>query len=175
MDHLNDKQLLNMLTNKHTDVALTEHVAVCAACAGRLQALQEPWDVLGQWTVDTPEIDLTERIMDRVQANRPIYLIQPQALIRIAASIIIGVGAGAWLALGSWLVVLSFKLNNEAVAVSHDASPTYIALISAVCMYLVISSAMYIRCLQVHARGSSASQEASDPPTAIHFVEHNEP
>mmetsp|Transcript_19132 Transcript_19132/g.49403 ORF Transcript_19132/g.49403 Transcript_19132/m.49403 type:complete len:266 (-) Transcript_19132:175-972(-) len=107
-------------------------------------------------------------MVDEVPSDNTVHNWRIPVLVR-------AVGAGAWLALGSWLVVLSFKLNNEAIAVSHDPSATYIALISAVCIYLVISSAMYIRCLQVHARGSSASQNASDPPTAIHFVEHNEP
>ena len=58
---------------------------------------KEPWDVLGQWTLDAPDMDLTDQVLSRVQANAPIYLKQPRALIRIAASIVIGVGAGSWL------------------------------------------------------------------------------
>jgi hypothetical protein len=97
MDHLTDKQLLNMLTQPAVDNALTEHVAECDSCAQRLQALEVPWHVLGQWTLDAPDIDLTDSVLSRARGNRPIYLQQPQALIRIAASIIIGVGAGSWL------------------------------------------------------------------------------
>ena len=97
MDHLTDKQLLNIMSQSASDDALNAHLADCDSCAHRLQALKDPWDVLGQWTLDTPEIDLTDQIMSRVQADRSIYLKQPQALIRIAASIIIGVGAGSWL------------------------------------------------------------------------------
>ncbi len=97
MDHLTDKQLLNMLTDSASDPDLTEHAAECDSCAHRLQALKIPWDVLGQWTLDAPEMDLTDQVLSRVRGNRPIYLQQPQALIRIAASIIIGAGVGSWL------------------------------------------------------------------------------
>ncbi|MCF7975791.1 MAG: hypothetical protein K9N55_18380 [Phycisphaerae bacterium] len=97
MDHLTDNQLLNMMSQSALDDALNAHLADCNECAQRFQALKEPWDVLGQWTLDTPEIDLTDQVLSRVAKNRSIYLKQPQALIRIAASIIIGVGAGSWL------------------------------------------------------------------------------
>ncbi len=97
MDHLTDKQLLNILAQPTLDRDLTDHVAGCESCAQRLQSLKEPWDVLGQWAVDSPDIDLTNRIMSKVQADAPIFLQQPRALIRIAASIIIGVGVGSWL------------------------------------------------------------------------------
>ena len=98
MDHLTDKQLLNMLSQSALDNALNKHLADCDSCAQKLQALKEPWDMLGQWTLDAPDVDLTDEVLSRVQGNRPIYLQQPQALIRIAASIIIGVGVGSWLA-----------------------------------------------------------------------------
>jgi len=97
MDHLTDKQLLNELTRPGLDKALTEHMAICKECAAKLQALRSPWDVLGQWTLDTPDIDLTDQVLARAQTNASIYLKQPKALIRIAASVIIGVGAGSWL------------------------------------------------------------------------------
>lgn len=99
MDHLTDKQLLNMLTDSARDHDLTEHVAQCNSCADRLEALKVSWDVLGQWAIDTPDIDVTDQVLSKAQAqnSRPIMLQQPQALIRVAASIIIGVGAGSWL------------------------------------------------------------------------------
>ncbi len=97
MDHLTDKQILNMLAHPDADALMTEHVAGCEYCAQRLQALRDPWDVLGQWAVDAPDIDLTDQILGKIQGNAPIFLLQPRALIRIAASIVIGVGAGSWL------------------------------------------------------------------------------
>jgi len=93
---LNDKQLLEMLNHELPDKAF-EHFAACASCAERLQALQESWDLLGQWTIDVPDVDLTDRILSHVQCIRPIYLWQTQTLIRVAASILIGVGVGGWL------------------------------------------------------------------------------
>ena len=97
MDHLTDKQLLNMLTDSAPDHGLTAHVARCESCADRLKALQDPWEVLGQWTLDTPDIDLTDQVLGKIHGHASIYLRQPRALIRIAASIIIGVGVGSWL------------------------------------------------------------------------------
>ena len=92
MDHATDKQLLEMLNRDSVDKALAEHMAACASCAEKMQALQAPWDVLGQWAIDMPDVDLTDRILSQVQGIRPITLWQSQALIRVAASIIIGVG-----------------------------------------------------------------------------------
>jgi hypothetical protein len=97
MDHLTDKQLLNELTEPALDKTLTEHMANCKLCTAKLQALRDPWDVLDQWTLDTPDIDLTDQVLGKIQGNSTIYLQQPKALIRIAASILIGVGVGAWL------------------------------------------------------------------------------
>jgi hypothetical protein len=97
MDHLTDKQLLTMLTDSASDHALAEHAACCSECASRLQALKDPWDVLGQWTLDTPDIDVTDRVLGKIQGKASVYLGQPRALIRIAASILIGVGVGSWL------------------------------------------------------------------------------
>jgi hypothetical protein len=97
MDHLTDKQLLNMLSQPVRDKTFADHLAGCESCAQRLQSLKDPWDALGQWDVDAPDIDLTNRILSKIQGNAPIFLQQPRALIRVAASIIIGVGAGSWL------------------------------------------------------------------------------
>jgi len=97
MDHLTDKQLLGLLEQPEGYPALREHMAACASCAAKLQALKEPWDVLGQWTLEPRGVDLTDRILARVHDKRAIYIWEPRALLRIAASIVIGVGAGAWL------------------------------------------------------------------------------
>ncbi len=97
MDHLTDKQMLNMLAQPDADALLTEHVSGCESCAQKLQSLKDPWDALNQWDLDAPDIDLTDRVLRNIRADAPIFLQQPRALIRIAASIIIGVGAGAWL------------------------------------------------------------------------------
>ena len=97
MDHLTDKQILTMLTESARDDALAEHVSQCETCAGKLQALESSWDMLGQWTVDAPDVDLTDRVLERVRAGAIIKLKQPKALIRVAASVLIEAGAGSWL------------------------------------------------------------------------------
>ena len=99
MEHLSDTQLLEALEQPHTRASgFTEHLSGCASCRQRWIALQETWDVLGQWTVAEPDIDLTERILQKARPVRPVYLWQARTLIRIAASIIIGMGLGAILA-----------------------------------------------------------------------------
>lgn len=118
MDHLTDKQLLEQLKHDTADQAVAEHLAECEVCAQALQAMKESWHVLGQWTVQTPQLDLTDRIMQ--QTAQPVYLWQTQALIRIAASIVIGVGAGAWLA----------RTGTEPVSDQQVAEVMYLDVLS---------------------------------------------
>ena len=98
MEHLSEKQLLDVL--EHQDVkenALEDHISQCVFCKHRVTELQATWDVLGHWTVETPDIDLTDRILQKARPIRRVRLRQPRVLLRIAASIIIGIGLGAHL------------------------------------------------------------------------------
>jgi hypothetical protein len=95
MEHLSDKQLLELLERSgDRKDALPGHLDRCMPCQKRWQSLQESWHSLGAWTVDMPAIDLTERILCQVVPQRTIFLWQPQAWVRIAASVMIGVGLG---------------------------------------------------------------------------------
>lgn len=96
MEHLSDNQLLDIL-NREPDGngPAHDHVAECPTCRQRLEILREPWDALGQWTVDDPGVDLTARIMTQARPIRTIRLWQGRALGRIAATILIGLGLGA--------------------------------------------------------------------------------
>lgn len=96
MEHLSDNELLTLLEQaSDRAAALRAHLEVCDGCRQRWRSLQESWDALGAWTVKGPEIDLADRILERAGAVHTVTLWQPQAWVRIAASIIIGVGLGA--------------------------------------------------------------------------------
>ena len=96
MDHLTDKQLLELL-EQFSDQAddVVQHLRQCDPCRQRWQDLQATWDALGDWTIDEPQTDLTDRIVQRAVSVSVISLGQPKVWLRIAASVIIGVGLGA--------------------------------------------------------------------------------
>ena len=99
MEHLTDKQLLELLEqfNDQSDGlanGLRTHLDQCARCRQRWQDLRESWDALAAWEVDMPQIDLTDRILAKSVPASTVYFRQPQVWLRIAASVIIGVGLG---------------------------------------------------------------------------------
>ena len=96
MEHLSDSQLLDVLAATPDDrEASARHLAECDHCRERLDALRQGWDLLGDWTIEERTVDLTDRIMANARSVRTIRLRQPQAVVRIAASIAIGVALGA--------------------------------------------------------------------------------
>ena len=98
MEHLSNGQLLDMLSGRGSQPEAVEgHLAECASCRQRLASLRETWDVLGEWSVEERATDLTGRIMREAQGVRSVYLWQPRAVVRIAASIAIGIGLGGFL------------------------------------------------------------------------------
>lgn len=100
MEHISDKQLLDMLSRSDpAPAAVQEHLQQCESCRSHLEGLRQTWDVLGQWTVEQRQVDLTDRILKQAKAGRTIYLWQPRTLLRIAAAIIVGVGIGSLSAL----------------------------------------------------------------------------
>jgi len=100
MEHLSDRQLLDMLRpNATAPAAVQEHLQQCESCRSRLHDFQQTWDVLGRWTVEQRQVDLTQGILKQARSGRTIYLWQPKTLLRIAAAIIVGVGIGSLSAL----------------------------------------------------------------------------
>lgn len=94
MEHLTDNQLLEMLHAPGAPEAVAAHLADCADCRRRMTELREGWDLLGQWSIDEPTVDLTDAIMSQAQVVRRISLGRPGAWVRIAASIAVGLGLG---------------------------------------------------------------------------------
>ena len=95
MEHLSDNQILDALGQPPTDSSeVGRHLKVCPSCRMRLEEFRPTWEVLGTWTVEMPKVDLTEAILRQARPQRSVRLWQPQSLIRIAASILVGIGLG---------------------------------------------------------------------------------
>lgn len=115
MEHPTDREILDALAGQPEALSiLQDHLAACESCRNRMQEFQRTWDVLGEWTVEAPDIDLTADILKQAGKVRSIYLWQPGTLLRIAASIIVGIGAGSLTAL-SMRAEISSEQVSEAM------------------------------------------------------------
>jgi len=97
MDHINDSEMLDMLTGHigpDQQKDMHEHMDACAPCRTRWQDYQGTWEDLGQWDLQLPQSDLTESIMARISPANTLRLFQPRSLLRIAASVLIGLLVG---------------------------------------------------------------------------------
>jgi len=101
MEHLSDKELLDAVSRDTQGSAVGEHLQQCESCRERLADFRQTWDVLGQWRLEDRQVDLTEVILKQAGSARSIYLWQPRALLRVAASIIVGVGVGSFSAMSA--------------------------------------------------------------------------
>ena len=100
MEHLSDNEILDALSRVSGESSIfEEHLRQCESCMSRMEEFRRTWEVLGEWTVEEPNVDLTKAILGRANTVRSIYLWQPQALLRVAASIIVGIGIGSLSAL----------------------------------------------------------------------------
>ena len=103
MKHISDENLLNLISNKLSkqDTAiLLEHTDQCPICKLRVQQMQETWNQLGKWELTIPETNLPSTILAKLDntieqnTSRNIRLFHKHALLRLAASVIIGMSAG---------------------------------------------------------------------------------
>ena len=97
MDHINDSQMLELLAGHiapDQQKGMHEHMDACAPCRARWQDYQGTWEDLGQWDLQPPQLDLTESIMARIPSINTVRLFQPRSLLRIAASVLIGLLVG---------------------------------------------------------------------------------
>jgi hypothetical protein len=100
MEHLSDNEILDTLGQPPMESTDTgKHLKTCESCRLRLDEFRQTWEALGSWTVEMPKVDLTESILRQARSMRSVQVWQPQSLIRIAASILVGVGLGTLSAL----------------------------------------------------------------------------
>ncbi|MBK9127803.1 MAG: zf-HC2 domain-containing protein [Phycisphaerales bacterium] len=105
MRHVRQTDLIKMVANELADSrrALVErHLAECPTCQGRYEQQERLWRALGQWTPDFAGRDLLPGIERKLDAAptilRPLWSTLAR-ICRVAAAIVIGVGAGygaAW-------------------------------------------------------------------------------
>lgn len=136
MKHVNDIELIEYVAGKLTasrKEEVREHIAACKECSYRWREAVEVWNALGQWSVDTAEHDVTQRITalteeaERGQKQHKVAR-DPQigflsTMVRVAASIIIALGVGH--KLGKYSVTGS----TPKTAVSENR-PEYLAALS---------------------------------------------
>jgi len=136
MKHVNDIELIEYVAGKLTasrNEDVREHIAACKECSYRWREAVEVWNALGQWSVDTAEHDVAQRITaiaeeeerSRKQHKNARYLrigFLP-AVVRIAASIIIAVGVGH--KLGKYSVTGSIPKTAAS-----ENRPEYLAALS---------------------------------------------
>ncbi len=136
MKHVNDIELIEYVAGKLTtsrSEEVREHITACRECSDRWREAVELWDTLGQWSVDTADHDVAERInaiaeeaeREKGQSEKTHVLrigLLP-VVLRIAASIIIAVGVGH--KLGKYSVT-----GNVPRAAASENRPEYLAALS---------------------------------------------
>jgi len=136
MKHVNDIELIEYVAGKLTasrNEDVREHIAACKECSDRWREAVEVWNALGQWSVDTADHDVAQRITAKAEEEernrkqhknaRDLQIGFLPAVVRVAASIIIAVGVGH--KLGKY----SVTGDTPRTAVSKNG-PEYLAALS---------------------------------------------
>ncbi len=136
MKHVNDIELIEYVAGKLTasrNEEVREHMAACKECSDRWREAVEVWKALGQWSVDTADHDVAQRITAKAEEEersrkqhknaRELQIGFLPAVVRIAASIIIAVGVGH--KLGKYSV-----MGNMPSAEVSKNRPEYLAALS---------------------------------------------
>jgi len=136
MKHVNDIELIEFVAGKLTaskNEEVREHMAACKECSGRWREAVEVWNALGQWSVDTADHDVTQRITaltEEAERGQKQQKFAPKlqtgflsTVLRVAASIIIAVGVGH--KLGKYSVT-----GNMPRAEVSKNRPEYLAALS---------------------------------------------
>jgi len=136
MKHVNDIELIEYVAGKLTasrNEEVREHMAACKECSDRWREAVEVWKTLGQWSVDTAEHDVTQRITAKAEEEersrkqhknaRELQIGFLPAVVRVAASIIIAVGVGH--KLGKYSVT-----GSTPKTAASENRPEYLAALS---------------------------------------------
>jgi len=133
MEHINDIELLEYISERLSDVKSRQfqgHMAGCAECRKRCQDAVHVWETLGRWHVDSSGHEIADRIealaaKDKSDpreshTKRIPFISSFKAAFRVAAAIIIAVGGGHLL--GRY----SVSQNTPDSPVSQEG-PSYVA------------------------------------------------
>ncbi|MBN1346254.1 MAG: hypothetical protein JXQ73_26430 [Phycisphaerae bacterium] len=95
-----ESDLLRMASGELTGPSrqsVLAHVELCSTCAGRVQELQDLWDLMGAWDVDASTHDVEAGVTAGVgvdQARESHHLWRWPVPLRAAASVALAVGIG---------------------------------------------------------------------------------
>jgi anti-sigma factor RsiW len=136
MKHVNEIELIEYVAGKLNALGnekVREHLEACKECSVRWRKAVEAWDTLGQWSVDTADHDVAERITaiaeeeergrKQYRTARGLQIGFLPAVLRVAASIIIAVGVGH--KLGKYSIT-----GNVPKAAASQNRPEYLAALS---------------------------------------------
>jgi anti-sigma factor RsiW len=136
MKHVNDIELIEYVAGKLTaskNEEVREHMAACKECSDRWRQAVDLWNALGQWSVDTADHDVTQRITaltEEAERGQKQQKIAPKLqtgflsmVLRVAASIIIAVGVGH--KLGKYSVT-----GSTPKTAASENQPEYLAALS---------------------------------------------
>ena len=98
MEHINDTQMLDMLSSHvlaDEQESLLAHMAQCSNCQQRLNELRQIWDDLGALEIDTSSLNLLPNLTSAIHhRSRHINFLSIRGLTRIAASILLATVIG---------------------------------------------------------------------------------
>ena len=100
MDHVRQTDLIRLAANELADPRRAEvehHLAECPACRALAEQQAAVWRLLGGWTPPTTQRDLlagVERKLAEAPAVLPPFWAGVGRISRVAAAIVVGVGAG---------------------------------------------------------------------------------
>ena len=133
MEHINDIDLLEYISQRLSDVKSRQfqgHMAECAECRQRWQDAVHVWETLGRWHVDSSGHEVADRIEalaakdisdpQESHMKRIPFISSFKAALRVAAAIILAVGGGHLL--GRY----SVSKNTPDPPVSQEG-PRYVA------------------------------------------------
>jgi len=133
MEHINDIELLEYISERQSDTKnqqFQRHVAECAECRQRCQEAVHVWETLGRWHVDSSGHEVADRIealaaKDKSdpresRTKRIPFISSLKAALRVAAAILLAVGGGHLL--GRY----SVSKNTPDSPVSQEG-PRYVA------------------------------------------------
>ena len=133
MKHINDIELTEYAAGNLTgtrDEQVRKHIAACAECSQRMREMDKLWDALGDWEVATVEHDVADRVVTlageeqaglrRNAGTHGVRMTLPLQILRVAASIIIAVGAGH--KLGEYSIT-----GKKPQVASSQKQPEYLA------------------------------------------------
>ena len=132
MEHLNDSELMEYAANRLPEAKsreLREHIDGCPKCEKRYRETVDLWSTLGQWRVDVSSHGIADRIMAlasedistrRKNRVRTLPFIRSfTAALRVAAAVLIAIGAGHLLGRFS-------LLHNAPDSTAFQEKPRYV-------------------------------------------------